>query len=188
MQYNKDIASAQEKNASCSHSTAPASLLDVEGIANVEDYRGEEEGEKKSLEAGHEARIMEGIFANSGVHSALEHDQIINGKKVQADPKIIEREAKKVAAEAGRELKKAEEAARSVPVGTPTWTGQFGVAGRPTDARSGGRSGPSSVGILANLQSRQTAAQNGSSSSSRASTPNPSTPGSNRRALSGKFR
>jgi DNA excision repair protein ERCC-6 len=193
VQYDKGIPSGQGENAS-SDSTAPIKLLDVEGVANVEDYQeGEEEegggggeGEKKSLEAGHEARIMEGIFANSGVHSALEHDQIINGKKVQADPKIIEREAKKVAAEAARELKKAGEEARKVPVGTPTWTGQFGVAGRPTDQRGGGRSGPSSAGILANLQSRQSAAQNASSNSSRASTPNPTSYGGNRRALTGK--
>ncbi|KAI9786151.1 MAG: hypothetical protein M1839_007561 [Geoglossum umbratile] len=184
VKYGKDT---QKGDVSRSQSTPPVGLLDVEGVAGVEDYQGRDadENEKTSPEAGREARIMEGIFAHSGVHSALEHDQIINGKKVQADPKIIEREAKKVAAAAARELKKAEESARSVPVGTPTWTGQFGVAGRPADFRRGGRGGPSSVGILANLQSRQTALQNGSSSSSRASTPNPSSGGDNRRALTG---
>ncbi|KAH0555799.1 hypothetical protein GP486_006257 [Trichoglossum hirsutum] len=190
VKYDKGISSKQEEGNASSDSTGPVELLNLEGVANVEDYKkekGEGEGKgEKSLEAGHEARIMEGIFANSGVHTALEHDQIINGKKIRADPKIIEREAKKVAAEAARELKKAGEEARKVPVGTPTWTGQFGVAGRPNDQRVGGRSGPPSAGILANLQSRQTAVPNVSSNSSRASTPNPPGQGGNRRALTGK--
>ncbi|KAI9763474.1 MAG: hypothetical protein M1840_000488 [Geoglossum simile] len=186
VQYSKGTLPGRKGNSSPRCSTPPVGLLDVEGIAGVEDYKGEDEDEKTSPEAGREARIMEGIFASSGVHSALEHDQIISGQKVQADPEIIEREAKKVAAAAARELKKAEEAARTVPVGTPTWTGQFGVAGRPAaDSRGGGRGGPASAGILANLQSRQAALQNGSSSSSRASTPGPSCSSDNRRALTG---
>ncbi|KAH0535988.1 hypothetical protein FGG08_007125 [Glutinoglossum americanum] len=185
VRYDKVIPVEHEENVLPSPA-ASVGLLDVEGIANIEDYRGGEESGKKSLEAGREARIMEGIFANSGVHSALEHDQIISGKKVQADPKIIEREAKKVAAEAARELKKAAEAARNIPVGTPTWTGQFGVTGRPANPGGGGRGGPSSVSILANLQGRQAAAQGGSSSSSRASTPIPPSRGGNSRALTGK--
>lgn len=120
---------------------------------------------------------MEGIFAQSGVHSALEHDQIVNGKRVvKADPKIIEAEAKRVAAEAAEELRRAGEAAKSVPIGTPTWTGQFGVAGRPDESPMrppfGGRSstarramaGPSSASILANLSSRTPPSRSGTNS------------------------
>jgi len=86
-----------------------------------------------------------------------------------ADPAIIAREAKRVAALAAKELKQAGEAARSVPVGTPTWTGTVGIAGRPGGdnaspyARGGGLSGgrggrgggPSSSAVLANLSARQ---------------------------------
>ncbi|KAI9372750.1 SNF2 family N-terminal domain-containing protein [Aspergillus egyptiacus] len=145
----------------------------VAGVAAVEQFQGEAEQQSKQEDGepgtNSESRIMEGIFAQSGVHSALEHDQIVNGKRVvRADPKIIEAEAKRVAAEAAEELRRAGEAARSVPIGTPTWTGQFGVAGRPEESPSpmrgpfGGRSstarralaGPSSASILANLSSR----------------------------------
>ncbi|KAI9828954.1 MAG: hypothetical protein M1819_006453 [Sarea resinae] len=154
----------------------PSSVRKMAGVAGLEHFVSEEEeGDKASDPAkDSEARVMEGIFARSGVHSALEHDQIINGKRVvAADPKMIEREAKRVAAEAAKELKKAGEAARSVPIGTPTWTGEFGSAGRP-EARSGfgrasGRGGPASSSILAGLQSRQTAA--GNASFARAGTP-----------------
>ncbi|PYH88258.1 DNA repair protein Rhp26/Rad26 [Aspergillus ellipticus CBS 707.79] len=142
----------------------------VVGVASIEKFQGEEpqSAPEKTPGANSESRIMEGLFARSGVHSALEHDQIVNGKRVvRADPKIIEAEAKRVAAEAAEELRRAGEAARSVPIGTPTWTGQFGLAGRPeqpsmrlafggssSSAASRAVAGPSSASILANLSAR----------------------------------
>ncbi|KAI4175028.1 MAG: hypothetical protein LQ346_008149 [Caloplaca aetnensis] len=155
-----------------------SSVRRMAGVACLERFRGDDADEAAaSSDPGpnSEARVMEGIFARAGVHSALEHDQIINGKRVvSADPKIIEREAKKVAAQAAKELKKAGEVARTVPVGTPTWTGQFGRAGRPEEAPMGrggggfgrGRGGPASSSILAGLQNRQIANANGVSSTS----------------------
>ena len=135
---------------------------DMAGIALIERFPTEGGIGASATSTNSEARIMEGIFARSGVHSALEHDQIINGKKVvSADPKMIEKEAKKVAAQAANELKKAGEVAKTIPVGTPSWTGQFGTAGRPEPmtrfglGRGVGRGGPSSANILAGLQSRQ---------------------------------
>ncbi|EEH45241.1 uncharacterized protein PADG_01391 [Paracoccidioides brasiliensis Pb18] len=176
----------------------------VTGVAALEPFQCPSEtptaSETKSTAAPNsEARLMEGIFARSGVHSALEHEQIVNGKRiVKADPKIIEAEAKKVAAEAAKELLKAGELAKSIPVGMPTWTGQFGVAGRPestlqrretaTSSHSfgGGGStirratgGPSSASLLANLTSRTLTVGSGSGSSSNVSctsTPRSGTP------------
>ena len=150
-----------------------STVRNLTGVASMERFYGEEEEERKAASgaANSEARVMEGIFARSGVQSALEHDQIVNGKKViTADPKIIEKEAKRVAAEAAKELIKAGQAARNVPIGTPTWTGQFGTAGRPEQQQRGlgrGRGGPASSSILAGLQNRQAASgvANGSTGS-----------------------
>lgn len=140
----------------------------ITGVANIERYRGDPADDKPSSE---EARILEGIFARSGVHSVLQHDQIINGKRVvQADRGMLEREAKRVAAEAAAELRKSGEAARHVPIGTVTWTGEFGEAGRPVNIRRGG--GPSSAGIISNLSARQGLSGSNSGSSSRSGTPN----------------
>ena len=152
---------------------SPSTVRNLTGVASMERFYGEEEEERKAASgaANSEARVMEGIFARAGVQSALEHDQIVNGKKViTADPKIIEKEAKRVAAEAAKELIKAGQAARNVPVGTPTWTGQFGTAGRPEQQQRGlgrGRGGPASSSILAGLQNRQAASgvANGSTGS-----------------------
>lgn len=156
------------------------SVRNLTGVASMERFYGEEEEERKAASgnaANSEARVMEGIFARSGVQAALEHDQIVNGKKViTADPKIVEAEAKRVAAEAAKELRKAGETAKDVPMGTPTWTGQFGVAGRPEQQRRGfgrGRGGPASSSILAGLQNRQAASA--AAVGSRASTPGSST-------------
>ncbi|KAL4759676.1 DNA-dependent ATPase RAD26 [Aspergillus foveolatus] len=172
---NKDKDAPKEREASYQRDVEAEKqdISKVTGVAAIEQFQGEPEQQAKqeSGESGtnSEARLMEGIFARSGVHSALEHDQIVNGKRVvRADPKIIEAEAKRVAAEAAEQLRRAGEAAKSVPIGTPTWTGQFGIAGKPEDSPMpmrgpfGGRSstarralaGPSSASILANLSSR----------------------------------
>ena len=155
----------------------PSAITDpvgkLAGVAHTAASQDEQRGTKETVgaeEINSDARMLEGLFARSGVQSALEHDQIINGKKVlRADPGIIEREAKRVAAEAAKQLKKSGEAARNVPLGTPTWTGQFGTTGRPEERprRFGrGRGGPSSASILAGLQDRQAGANNGSTSRS----------------------
>lgn len=146
---------------------ADTEVRNLTGVANMEAFRGDPDEDKPTSD---EARLMEGIFAKSGVHSALEHDQIINGKKkITADRGMIEREAKKVAAEAAAALRKAGEAAQSIAPGTVTWTGEFGSAGRPVNLRRG--AGPSSAGILAGLANRQGLSTPGSASSSRSATP-----------------
>ena len=167
-------ATASRTTESADH----AAVRTLTGVASLERFAGEEEEESKAVSGdavNSEARVMETIFARSGVQTTLEHDQIVNGKrKVAADPQMIEQEAKRVAALAAKELKKAGEAARNVPVGTPTWTGQFGVAGRPDEKPRGfggrGRGGPASSRILAGLQQRQ-ATGGGSSLVPRSSTP-----------------
>lgn len=105
-------------------------ILKFSGIAGLEEYNIDPE---KEILGSEEDRLMKGIFNGSGVQSALEHDQIVNGKmRITADYGILEREAKKVAAEAAAELRKAGEVARTLTPGTVTWTGDFGTAGKPT--------------------------------------------------------
>jgi len=154
--------------ASAAQGDASTAVLNLTGVSGMENFHDED-----NTTADSESRLMSGIFARSGVHSALEHDQIINGKKViRADRNMIDQEAKKVAAEAAAELRKAGEVARTLEPGTVTWTGEFGSAGRPANIRRG--VGPSSSGILASLANRQgldTVNGSASGSNSRSSTP-----------------
>nr|POE94270.1 dna repair protein rhp26 [Quercus suber]POF04899.1 dna repair protein rhp26 [Quercus suber] len=146
-----------------------AAVNDIIGISRQEEFRGnadeEEQADDEGASSTKDNRMLSSIFARTGVTSALEHDAIINGKKVvRADPDAIAREAKKVASQAALELQRNAEIARSIPAGVPSWTGQFGSAGRPEElmprssrgGRGGGRGGggPSSASVLANLQAR----------------------------------
>lgn len=106
-------------------------LRNIAEVAGLETYNGE-----PAPQANEEDRLMEGLFARSGVHSALEHDEIMNGKKtVKADKKILLQEANRIAAQAALSLRRAGEQARNVPIGTVTWTGEVGEAGRPANMR-----------------------------------------------------
>ncbi|KAK4152663.1 SNF2 family N-terminal domain-containing protein [Chaetomidium leptoderma] len=139
-------------------------LRNIHGVASFETYE-----DPSAPPTNEEDRLMEGIFAKSGVHSALEHDEIINGKKtVKADRKMLQQEANRIAAEAALGLRRAGEQARNVPIGTVTWTGEVGEAGRPANIRRG--RGPGSAGILAGVANRQGLAT-GSPGSSRPGTP-----------------
>jgi DNA excision repair protein ERCC-6 len=190
--------------------TASTDLAAMNGISRAEEFKAPADTEESSAQpsdndttaeaAPTDSRLMSTIFARTGVHSVLEHDSIVNStaggrkRKVQADPAFVQREAKRQAAIAAEQLKKSMAEARQVPAGVPTWTGQFGEAGRPEargmGASRGGRGGrgagrggaaPSSTSILTNLAARQGRLNPGtttatSASSSRASTPSGTTP------------
>ncbi|KAH8598312.1 putative DNA repair and recombination protein RAD26 [Bisporella sp. PMI_857] len=182
VRFNKENVEAAQNDADGQRSTTAeikieygdndTGVRDLTGVASLEQFRGDPSEDKPSSD---EARLMEGIFARSGVQEALEHDKIINGKRKYApDRMMVEREAKKVAAEAAAELRKAGEAARTIQPGTVTWTGEFGSAGRPVNLYR--RGGPSSSSVLAGLANRQGIAQSGSANSSRSATPNANSP------------
>lgn len=153
-------------------------------ISGVEQYAGEVEEEKQATtdDANNsEARMIQGIFSRSGIHSAMEHDAIIGtkSKKPTADPALVEAEARRVAAEAAKELEKAGEVARTVQPGVPTWTGQFGVSGRPqeTSARQAfgaNRSRPVATSSSLLLGVQRSGLSGASGGSSRTASPAPS--------------
>ncbi|KAF2464689.1 DNA repair protein-like protein Rhp26/Rad26 [Lindgomyces ingoldianus] len=186
---------------SVSNATAQEDLATVVGIHHTEKFQAPGEDEDEDKQNGAEdseksdERLLSTIFARSGVHSALEHDAIMNStasgrkRKVQVDPAFIQREAKRAAAEAAEQLRRAREEAMNVPIGVPTWTGTYGEAGRPQQHRPRGdsfsssgrggrggalsaRGGPSSSSILSNLAARQARTDpNRFTSNSRVSTP-----------------
>ncbi|KAI5457825.1 SNF2 family N-terminal domain-containing protein [Mariannaea sp. PMI_226] len=123
---------------------------------------------KEDSSVNDEKRMLEGIFAKS-VNSAYDHEQIVNGpQKAKADMSVLRHEATQVARQAAAHLRQAGVEARRVPIGTVTWTGEVGQAGRPGPNRR--RGGPSSAGIMTNLADRQ-GLDGGSASSSRSGTP-----------------
>ncbi|KAF3939370.1 hypothetical protein ABW19_dt0207614 [Dactylella cylindrospora] len=95
-------------------------------------------GKKDKPTSKEDQKLLDAILAKAGVHSIVEHDQIMSG--LTSSSEIIEREANKVASEARRQLTASFEniQKQSVP-GAPTWTGRRGKTGntetRETDTK-----------------------------------------------------
>lgn len=141
-------------------------LNGIDGVASMEEFKaGEEENADQE-----EDRIMAGIYAK-GVDETLDHDEIVGGKRVvRADPAILRAEAVRVAKEGADHLRRSREQARNVSIGTVTWTGEVGTAGRPRSNVNRGRGGPGSSSVMAGVRGRQGLDSEGSS---RSTTPLP---------------
>lgn len=102
-------------------------VANIMGVSKLDKYEGDAtENDQKDEEEG---RLMESLFSNAGVvHSMLQHDEIMDLS--QQELSLVEKEASRVAKEAADALKRSRMLARKTAVGTPTWTGKFGVAGR----------------------------------------------------------
>ena len=81
------------------------------------------------------SNLMFDILKKSGIHSAVQHDDIINKTNIYDPKKIqsqieIENEATKIANEAILALRKSRELTSKSKVYVPTWTGKHGSAGK----------------------------------------------------------
>ena len=125
------------------------------GVSKVDEYEGGEDKDKGEKEGPSEKSLMEGIFAQTGVHSTLEHDHLIEHGTQEVS--LVEREASKVARAAAEALKQSRKLARKNEIGTPTWTGRFGHAGKfgPKKAGVRGRAAVSSLAILSGLKEKK---------------------------------
>ncbi|KAK9454112.1 SNF2 family N-terminal domain-containing protein [Dipodascopsis uninucleata] len=110
------------------------SLKRLDGVASVEKFRtGSDDEADNGSNAGDNDQddggdIMTSLFARSGVHSALAHDEIMNTSRPEAV--LVEQEANRIAKHAARALRASRQRARTAELGTPTWTGRFGSAGK----------------------------------------------------------
>ncbi|KAJ1731328.1 DNA repair protein rhp26 [Coemansia sp. Benny D160-2] len=76
-----------------------------------------------------EDRVLQSLFKMSGVHSAFQHDAIVNSK--DGETQAIDREVDRIAQDARNALKQSQRARRQLDVNVPTWTGAAGNAGMP---------------------------------------------------------
>lgn len=101
------------------------SVAKLNGVSKLDKFQGGDDDEDARPD---EDRIMEGLFSNDNIHSTVKHDSIIDSSNQEIS--IIEKEANKLAAEAAEALKNSRKQTRKNTIGTPTWTGKFGLAGR----------------------------------------------------------
>lgn len=153
------------------HQDDPTQLAAVKGVAALENFRGTDEDQDAVEEpevaniGADDDRLLGSLFAKSGVHSALEHDSIMEASRPES--LLVEREASRAAEAAASALRESRRAARAAEMGTPTWTGRFGSAGRREGfGRSGGAensAGPASSEVLRAMHQRRALESEGSS-------------------------
>lgn len=96
---------------------------------------------------------MESIFGGSGVLSALEHDTVMNASRSHSV--IAEKEATRVAEAAAKALRESIRTTQAAAIGTVTWTGKFGSAGKEEEEEEESPPVvPTAAGLLATLRRR----------------------------------
>lgn len=106
-----------------------------------------EEVEKNSEEQDN--YVLSRLFKKSGVHSAVQHDAIIDGEG--DDYVLIEGEAEKVAKEAVESLRLSRRQCFRAEAGVPTWTGSHGsIATKPRFGKKSKNSSLSGANAIKN--------------------------------------
>lgn len=103
-------------------------VVGLNGVSKLEKFETGEEERAENNDGENDDNILNDIFSQTGVHSALEHDAIMDASRPETV--IIEREAKRVAEVAAKALRDSRKKAQSNEIGTVTWTGKFGSAGK----------------------------------------------------------
>ncbi|XP_058094603.1 protein CHROMATIN REMODELING 8-like isoform X2 [Magnolia sinica] len=95
--------------------------------------KGKEKAEESDGEVDEETNVLKSLFDAQGIHSAMNHDVIMNandGEKMR-----LEEQANQVAKRAAEALRKSRMLRSQEVVYVPTWTGRSGAAGAPSSVR-----------------------------------------------------
>lgn len=141
------------------HFDKPADGAEVAGVV---DTKAVPWADNDLVPKDQSAMMLSSIFSKAGVHSAMDHEVVLNGSSAAARQAITANEARRVADRAEAALDRAAVVARAVPAGVPTWTGTVGTAGRST-GRNPRSQGLGSASVMANLQARQASQRMGRS-------------------------
>src|SRR5204863_5310990 len=139
----------------------PEQLKRLNGVAGMEELysdlffkstnnRHKEEEPSTEEQIQDDSRLLSTLFASSGVHSALQHDSIMEASRPEV--MLVEREASRVAKEAADALRESRRQARRNNIGTPTWTGRSGWSTRFGSPSRTSDSGVGSESLLARMR------------------------------------
>ncbi|SSD58398.1 related to DNA repair and recombination protein RAD26 [Saccharomycodes ludwigii] len=126
-ELNEQISTLTEKNNNKSGGNNDDDLNAVSSMSGVSKLEGfYDSKEHDEIDKTEDDRLMKGLF---GIESAVSHNNLVDSHYKPSDD-IITREAVRSAARAAEELKKSRNITKQYKIGTPTWTGKFGVAGK----------------------------------------------------------
>lgn len=95
--------------------------------------KGKEKADYSDGEVDEETNILKGLFDAHGIHSALNHDLIMNAH--DEEKMRLEEEASRVAQRAAEALRQSRMLRSRENISVPTWTGKSGTAGAPSSVR-----------------------------------------------------
>ncbi|KAJ7972631.1 Protein CHROMATIN REMODELING [Quillaja saponaria] len=113
-----------------------AADLAVDNVTQSETGTSRKKGKEKadnSNEVDEETNILKNLFDAHGIHSAMNHDLIMNAH--DEEKMRLEEQASKVAQRAGEALRQSRMLRSRVSISVPTWTGRSGTAGAPSAVR-----------------------------------------------------
>ncbi|KAG8046241.1 hypothetical protein GUJ93_ZPchr0008g14197 [Zizania palustris] len=126
---NIGIPSGKQQDQLCAALAAPTSS-ETEPISS---RLGTEIPSHNSDQADEESNILKSLFEAQGIHSAINHDAIMNAND---DQKLrLEAEASQVAQRAAEALRQSRVLRSRDSFSVPTWTGRAGAAGAPSSVR-----------------------------------------------------
>jgi len=114
----------------------------------------QDEKEQEEASRNQDNYVLSKLFAKSGVHSAVQHDAIIDGGG--PDYAIVESEASEIAKQAIRAMKESRRECLRAEAGVPNWTGNNGGLKKPKFGSKKKKPGPNmtSSDLLALMKNR----------------------------------
>lgn len=103
------------------------------GKGNNSDPNGRVGDDDNNGELDEETSILRGLFDAHGIHSAMNHDAIMNAH--DEEKLKLEEQASQVAQRAAEALRQSRMLRSRESVAVPTWTGKSGAAGGPSSAK-----------------------------------------------------
>ncbi|CAH9081108.1 unnamed protein product [Cuscuta europaea] len=138
-QLNEDvnITGPEHPNQEMDTSTQTKPAYQATDLEKDNDTRSNGEEKEKAYnskgEVEEETSILQSLFDANGIHSALDHDAIMNAH--DEEKLKLEEQASQVAQRAAEALRQSRMLRRQESVAVPTWTGRSGTAGAPSSVK-----------------------------------------------------
>ncbi|CAI4034439.1 hypothetical protein SMKI_10G2300 [Saccharomyces mikatae IFO 1815] len=146
------------KNSKSQESDDFEQLVSLSGVSKLESfYNGKE---RKENDKSEDDRLIEGLLGGeSNLETVMSHDSVVNSHASSSSSNIIANEASRVANDAVNALRKSrKKITKQYEIGTPTWTGRFGKAGKIRKRELLKNKLTGSAAILQNISKSQTEA------------------------------
>jgi DNA excision repair protein ERCC-6 len=131
---HKDNQDQQNQNTGATVAAHNGEIRNSENLNNgLPSRKGKEKADQRDGEVDEETNILQSLFDASGIHSAVNHDAIMNAQ--DEDKTRLEEQANQVAQRAAEALRHSRALRSRESISVPTWTGKSGAAGAPSSIR-----------------------------------------------------